>query len=105
MRINLFAQSVCSDAGSFDITAPFLGGCIEEANEAYVVAVKRQESGGHAQVSLLSLAKLLFKTISKDCRIYCPSQRATVSLLRAMHIEYARSMSQDIMICCIVLKL
>lgn len=47
-------QSVCSDAGSFDITAPFLGGCIEEANDAYVVAVKRQENTAHGQASILS---------------------------------------------------
>lgn len=45
--MSLFWQSVCSDAGSFDIAAPFLGGCIEEANEAYVVAVKRQEGNAH----------------------------------------------------------
>ena len=40
-------QSVCSESASFDLTAPFLGGCIQEANEAYVVAVKRQESNAH----------------------------------------------------------
>ena len=37
-------QSVCSESASFDLTAPFLGSCIQEAHEAYVVAVKRQES-------------------------------------------------------------
>ena len=70
-------QSVCSDAGSFDITAPFLGGCIEEANEAYVVAVKRQESGAHAQVSIKVLLSAI--PLSLPCKSYARSNAEIAS--------------------------
>ena len=47
-------QSVCSDSASCEISASLLGGCIEEAYQAEVIAVKRQESqpSGHPQVCL-----------------------------------------------------
>lgn len=58
-HLDLFTvmQSVCSESGSFDLAAPSLGSCIAEAQIAYTVAVKRQETigggGGDQQVGRL----------------------------------------------------